>query len=99
MAKTSDEAVIPLGDNSAAPDVFADGCVGAFLNNGNVHMTFTSRRCDYSQQPNIFSDMVIGRLVMPFAAAENMASFLTKFVEQMKKQAASPPVDAPRTIQ
>ena len=82
-----------------APDVFADGCVGAFLTSGNVHMTLTSRRCDYSRPPGVFSDVVIGRIVMPLAAAENMAQFLTEFVARMRAQLANMPADAPRTMQ
>jgi hypothetical protein len=85
-------------DNPGAPDVFADAVAGAFLTNGNVHMTFLSRRCDYSQNPNVFTDVIIGRLVMPFAAVENAVNFLSDFVERMKKQLANPP-DAPRTLQ
>jgi hypothetical protein len=86
---------IPVVDNIGAPDVFADGLIGAFLDNGNVHMTFVSRRCDYSRNPNFFSDVVIGRLIMPLAAAENAAKFLSDFVERMKAQIEA---QAPGTI-
>jgi hypothetical protein len=100
MAKTApEETPIKLVDNIGAGDVFVDAFVGAFLTNGNVHITLASRRCDYTQQPSVFSDVVIGRLVMPLAAAENAAQFLTDFVERMKKQLANPPADAPKTLQ
>jgi hypothetical protein len=106
MTNTPDEPERPsfasstLRDNIGAPDVFADAVVGAFLTNGNVHMTFVTRRCEYSVEPNVFSDVVIGRLVMPLAAVENMAQFLWDYVQRMKslgpKDAQPPP---PRILQ
>jgi hypothetical protein len=62
-------------------------------------MTFASRRCDYSKNPNMFQDVVIGRLVMPFAATDNMVAFLTDFLARMKKQIANPPIEAPKVLQ
>jgi len=99
MQNTSPEQPVTLVDNLGAPDFFADGCIGAFLTNGNVHMTLTSRRCDYTKQPNVFSEVVIGRMVMPLAAAENMVNFLSDFVVRMREQLANMPADAPRTLQ
>jgi hypothetical protein len=99
MQNTSPELPVVLVDNLGAPDVFADSCIAAFLTNGNVHMTFTSRRCDYTKQPNVFSDLVIGRLVMPLAAAENMAQFLGNFVTRMRAQLTNMPADTPKTLQ
>jgi len=99
MAKIPEAAPIPLVDNMGAPDVFADDVAGVFLNNGNIHITFSSRRCNHAQEPGIFSNVVIGRLVIPMAAAENMVVFLGGFLERMKKQAQSPPLEAPKTIQ
>jgi hypothetical protein len=99
MQNTSPEQPVVLVDNLGAPDVFADGCIGAFLTNGNVHMTLTCRRCDYTKQPNVFSDVVIGRLVMPLAAVENMAQFLGDFATRMRSQLANMPAGAPKTLQ
>jgi hypothetical protein len=73
-------APITLVDNSGAPDVFADAIVGAFVTSGNIHMTLVTRRCDYTKQPNEFSDQVIGRLVMPLAAVENAVQLLTDLI-------------------
>jgi hypothetical protein len=103
MARTSPpkppEPEIRIVDNPGAPEVFANGVIGAFLNNGNIHITLGSRRCDYSRQPNVFTDVVIGRLVIPFAAAENAVQFLADFMERMKQIAADPSSSAPRTLQ
>ncbi len=94
-----EDAPIPVVDNPLAPDVFADRLAGAFLTNGNVHMTFLSRRCDYSKRPNIFSEVVIGRLVIPFAEAEATAKFLLDFVERMKKVHGITSPEVPKTLQ
>lgn len=99
MEKTDENAPVQVTANVGAPDVFADRIVGVFLNNGNVHMTLASRRCDYSVTPNVFVDAVIGQLVMPMAAAENLAQFLTGFIDRMKKQPTHMPADTPRTVQ
>jgi hypothetical protein len=99
MANETEETPVPLIDNIGAPDVFADRVVGAFLTNGNVHMTFCSRRLDHTKTPGTFSDLVIGRLVMPFAATENMIEFLEDFVARMKAQAASVGDTSKRTLQ
>jgi len=99
MPSIPEDKPIPIIDSPLAPDVFADDAIGVFLNNGNVHITFTSRRCDYTQTPSFFTNVVIGRLVMPFFGAEGMVKFLADFVERMKKQAASPPLEAPKTLQ
>jgi hypothetical protein len=95
----TDTGAVSILDLPHAPDVFADRLHGAFLCNGNIHMTLVSRRCDYAAQPSAFTDTVIGRLVMPFDAAERAAKFLLEFVERMKKvhSAASP--EMPKTLQ
>jgi hypothetical protein len=97
MAKTTPK--VALIDNPHAPEVFADGCVGAFLLNGNAHITFAAQKCDYTKQSSQFVNVVIGRLVIPFGAAENMVQFLTEFLNRMKQQAAIGPDDEPRTLQ
>jgi hypothetical protein len=105
MASTPDEGTPPkfvpvtTVDNIGAPDVFADGLAGAFLTNGNVHMTFVTRRCDYTKQPNLFSDLVIGRLIMPLAAVENVAQFLNGYLERLRTQPPDLISDGPKTIQ
>jgi hypothetical protein len=94
-----ESAAVPLVDNPLAPDVFTDRVTGAFLNNGNVHITLVSRRCDYSKNPPFFSDVVIGRLVMPFNETEAAARFLLDFVERMKKVHEVTSPEVPKTLQ
>ena|ERR1041384_2853032 len=95
MAKTSPQPAVTILDNPASGDVFTDGVIGVFLLNGNVHITLGSHRSDYSKQPNVFHDVVIGRVVMPFVAAENAVQFLGEFLTRMKQQAATAPPDTP----
>jgi hypothetical protein len=71
-----------------APDIFATGAVGAFVNNGNFHITLVARRGDYGHLPNQLTDVAIGRLVMPLPATEQMARFLGDCLETIKRQAA-----------
>lgn len=91
MPHPDDSPNVSLLDNALAPDLFADRVIGGFLSDGNVHLTFVARRCDYSQTPNVFRDVVIGRLVMPFTAADGMARFMTDFVARMKAQLSNAP--------
>jgi hypothetical protein len=79
----------PVVENLHAPEVFADLCVGAFLQNGALHITFASMRMDHGIEPNVSRPVVIARLVMPFGAADNMQRFLAGVIDQLKAQAAS----------
>ena len=65
---------IPIAASLDAPDIFADGAVGAFVNNGNVHITLVARRGDYDSLPSRLIDVEIGRLVMPLPAGEQNGS-------------------------
>lgn len=88
-----------LVENLGAPDVFADRAVGAFFNNGNAHITLASRRCDYSKQPNVYADVVVARLVMPLAAAEELARIVLDLAERARKVYGVTSPEAPKTLQ
>jgi hypothetical protein len=72
--------------NPHAPDVFADAATGFFLFNGSLRVTFESLRVDHTTSPGPLTRLVIGRLVMPAAAAETMAKEILSFLERMKAQ-------------
>jgi hypothetical protein len=38
-------------DDPHAPEVFAEGAVGFFLNAGNIHISFTALRVDHRSSP------------------------------------------------
>jgi hypothetical protein len=87
-----------LLDNVHAPDFFADDVAGFFLLNGNVRITFVSNRVSHISTPGPVNNVVIGRLVMPIAAAESMARQVLGFIEKMKNKEASTDQGTP-TIQ
>ncbi|UVC09854.1 hypothetical protein IHQ71_04365 [Rhizobium sp. TH2] len=76
----------PLLNNPNAPDVFADSAVGFFNFNGNMRITFEAVHSDYTTNPPGIDRVVIGRLVMPVAAAEAMARSVLDLVEKMKAE-------------
>lgn len=85
-------------ENLHAPEIFADACVGVFLQNGFIHLTFASFRTDYSTQPNTSNAVVMARLVIPVDAADNMQQFLAKFLSDMNAQAAGGRAQGARTF-
>jgi hypothetical protein len=68
-------------DNPMAPDVFADESVGFFVHNGVVRITFASARVNHSSTPGPVNRVVIGRLVLPVAAAQGLAIGLFDFLK------------------
>ncbi|MFK0687977.1 hypothetical protein ACFX5Q_07200 [Mesorhizobium sp. IMUNJ 23033] len=77
--------------NPHSPDVFADAATGFFTFNGNMRITFESIRSDYSQSPIEVDRVVIGRLVMPIGAAEEMAKSILSQIERSKAEPAAEP--------
>jgi hypothetical protein len=92
------EKPIPILANLDAPDIFAESAYGAFITNGNVHITLVARRSDHGNSSGNLVDVVIGRLIMPLAAAEKMAQFVGDCLEAIKSQ-ASVATNAQRTLQ
>jgi hypothetical protein len=83
-------------DNPHAPDVFADNATGFFNLNGNIRITFESVRVNHVTSPGPMTRVVIGRLVMPLAAAEAMAKGLLGFIDQLRTQQNPPDQTATR---
>ena len=73
-------------DNPLAPDIFADGLSGRFLRDGNVRMTFETVRTSHAGSSEPKTRVVIGRLVMPIDAAENMARDVLNFIQAIRSQ-------------
>ena len=80
------EKPVPIIPNLDAPDIFSDGAYGAFVTNGNVHITLVARRSDHSNPSGHLADVVIGRLIMPLDAAEKMVRFVGDCLEAIKPQ-------------
>ena len=69
-------------DNPEAPEIFSSGATGFFVANGNITVTFDSARADHSQSPGPVYRAVVGRIVMPAAAAQGLAVGLFDFLEK-----------------
>jgi hypothetical protein len=76
--------------NPHSPDFFADAGTGFFNFNGNIRITLESLRVDHVTTPGPVTRVVIGRLVMPLAAAEVLARGLLDFIEQQRTQQNPP---------
>jgi len=84
-------------DNPHAPEVYADSVSGLFVHNGNVRLTFESARVNHATTPGPINRVVIGRVVLPFAAAEQLRDFLIGF---LRDHGSAPRAqEAPPTIQ
>jgi hypothetical protein len=76
-------AALPVGfiDNPGAPDFFADTAIGFHLLNGVVKITLGSVRVNHETSPGPSNNIVIGRLVMSVAGAQNLAVGLFDFLK------------------
>ena len=63
---------IEIVENLAAPELFATEGTYFSLTGPNVTVTLTSLRWDSSSQPAVLKRVVVGRLVMPIAAAQSL---------------------------
>lgn len=80
-----------LVHNPFSQDIYADAAVGFFTYNGNMRITLESVRSDYTQEPIATDRVVVGRLVMPVAAAEAMAKGILEQLERLKTEPAIQP--------
>ena len=88
MTNIPDAPPVSFIDTAHAPDVFADALTGFFLMNGNLRMTLEAYRVNHISNPGPVNRVVIGRLVMPVSAAEQMARSVLEFIERMRTQSA-----------
>ena len=77
-----------LVHNPFSQDIYADAAVGFFTYNGNMRITLESVRSDYTQEPIATDRVVVGRLVMPVAAAEALAKGILEQLERLKAESA-----------
>ena len=65
-------ALIPIEENLFAPEIFATEGTYFSLTGPNVTVSLTSLRWDNSCQPPVLKRVVVGRVVMPIAAAQSL---------------------------
>jgi hypothetical protein len=82
---------VDLIDNPHAPDLYADSTSGLFLANDNVRITLETARANHATMPGVIARVVVGRVVMPVAAAEKLARALLKFLEDKKAKSSATP--------
>jgi hypothetical protein len=90
MPNSGPPVLPPLIDNPLAPEFFADEATGFFIHQGNLSITFSSARVDHRSNPGPVSRVVVGRVVLPIAAAAGLAVGLYDFLKKMGIDPASP---------
>ncbi|MDE2516802.1 MAG: hypothetical protein KGL12_12305 [Rhodospirillales bacterium] len=68
--------------NAAAPVIYADHLLGAGVSQGNVTLTFGMRQFDHGLNPPAATRQVCLRLVLPAAAAAELAQFVGQMVQR-----------------
>jgi hypothetical protein len=76
-----------------APEFFADEATEFFIHQGNLSITFSSAGVDHRSNPGRVSRVVVGRVVLPIAAAAGLAVALYDFLKKMGIDPASPGPD------
>jgi hypothetical protein len=72
-----------LIDAAHAPELFADGVSGFFVQNGNLHIAFEASRADHALNPAPIRREIVARIVMPAAGARALAISLFDFLKKM----------------
>jgi hypothetical protein len=85
----------PLVDDPRAIEIYADSLVGMFNFGGNLRLTFEAARAAHHANPAPVSRVVVGRIVMPVAAAEAMARGILEFIAHSRRPADPPPEPTP----
>jgi hypothetical protein len=85
-------------DNPHAPDVYADHVTGIFYSHGNVRLTLEVGRIDHVSSPGPLNRVVIGRLVLPLAAAESLKKLLNDYLTQISQPSNPPQATTPSTV-
>lgn len=75
---------VPYIDNPHAPDVFADAASGIFVWDGTARLTLEVLRPDHEGDGGPPRRVVVGRLIMPLARAEEMARLILMHAERMR---------------
>jgi hypothetical protein len=69
-------------DDPMAPEFFASACCGFSIGQGNVTLTFEAARCNHFDPNSAMTRVVVGRIVMPAAAAQALVIQLNSALEQ-----------------
>ena len=98
MEHDDDLAALPLVDDPAVKDVFAEFCTELNFVHGNLHMTFASVTADYSSPQAPSKRMVSARIVMPIIGAIELRDLLTQLIDTLTEQGVIIPETSLSTI-
>ncbi|QFT76057.1 hypothetical protein [Erythrobacter sp. THAF29] len=83
----TDPNSLQVTENPFAPDTFAAGVTSFALFNGVIAITLTNPRWNMTE--NRFDHVVVGRIVMPVAGAQNLALSLLDYLKRNGLDATS----------
>lgn len=89
MTDIPEKVATGLMDVPLAPEVFVFAASGFFVLNGNIAITFETARSDYSTNPPGVNRVVVGRVVMPIAGAQNLVVGLSDFLKSRGMDASA----------
>jgi hypothetical protein len=94
MEQDSDLTTLPLIDDPAVKDVFAELCTGLNFVHDNLHMTFASVTADHSTPQAASKRVVSARIVMPIIGAVELRDLLTHLIDTLTEQGVISPETA-----
>ena len=86
MEHYDDSRELPLVDDPAVNDVFAEFCTGLNFVHGNLHMTFASVTADHSANRAPSKRVISARIVMPIIGAIELRDLLTQLIDALTEQ-------------
>lgn len=81
----------PYIENVHAPEVYASYSPGVANDGANIKISFASQRASHDPAGSGMVNVVIGRLVMPMAAAIGMANTILAFAASEQAKATNNP--------
>jgi hypothetical protein len=74
---------LPIVDDNAVKDSFAEFFTGVNFVHGNLHMTFASVTADHSADKAPLKRVVSARIVMPIIGAIKLRDLLTQLIDAL----------------
>src|SRR3984893_12367159 len=98
MEHYDDSRELPLVDDPAVKNVFAEFCTGLNFVHGNLHMTFAAVTADHSANRAPSKGIVSARIVMPIIGAIELRDLLTQLIDTLTEQGVIIPETSLSTI-
>lgn len=82
MTDIADPPKVEFIDSPFAPEFFASGVSGFFVHSGHINITFESARVNHITSPGPINRVVVLRIAMPAACAQDLAASLYDFLKK-----------------